>query len=170
MVNSTSDRPRQNKANSHYDADREIGVPGQPNVRNKANLRKPGRHRAGLLCKTKPIPGHGGGAGDEGQMRQTKPISGRPEFELNPLQKKICVVCARLTTSAKQSQFPATPGGTWPLGREPWGHRATSPRCPASGNKANCQRSSRSDGGGIRRRMPATSVQAGGRILILIGS
>jgi hypothetical protein len=62
----------------------------------------------------------------------------------------------RWAKDAKQSQFPATPGGTWPLGREPWGYRATSPRCPASGNKANYHRSSRSDGGGIRHRMPAT--------------
>jgi hypothetical protein len=42
MVNRTSDRPRQNKANSHCDADREIGVPGQPNLRNKANCPKRG--------------------------------------------------------------------------------------------------------------------------------
>jgi hypothetical protein len=37
---------------------------------------------------------------------KTKPIPVRPELDLNPLQKKIYTVCARLTGSAKQSQFP----------------------------------------------------------------
>jgi hypothetical protein len=42
---------------------------------------------------------------------------------------------------AKRTQFPATPGGTGSGRRGTWGNRATSPRCPASGNKANWGRS-----------------------------
>ena len=48
-------------------------------VRSKANLTKPGRHRAGRLCKTNPISRHGRagrGLGDKGQMCKTNPISG----------------------------------------------------------------------------------------------
>ena len=43
--------------------------------------------------------------GRGGNLRETKPISVRAELELKSLQKKIYAVCARLTGSAKQSQF-----------------------------------------------------------------
>jgi hypothetical protein len=54
---------RQNKANSHCDADQEIGVPGQPNVRNKPNSQ--GRAEAmdvesATVCQPhpRPVAGH----------------------------------------------------------------------------------------------------------------
>jgi hypothetical protein len=104
------------------------------------------------LCKTNPIchlPHRGGSAGS----CKTKPIPrrGRVGRGLGTADEDVVQT---------KTQFPPAPGGTWPLGRGPWGHRATSPRCPASGNKANYWRSSRSDGGGIRHRMPAAPRMA----------
>jgi hypothetical protein len=69
-----------------------------------------GRAR-GPMAQTKPI------CCRQDRSRQTKPISVRPELELNPLQKESYAVCVRFTESAKQSQFGRSRARACPFGR-----------------------------------------------------
>ena len=82
------------------------------------------RPRRGEMCKTKPIPGHAGGAGDEGQMRETKPNQG----ELGYLGDRTVAGRAQ-GKCAKQTQF-ARRG----RGRRPWDAVQTKP-IPAGGTR-----------------------------------
>jgi hypothetical protein len=93
------------------DGGRRANAPNEPNLAPVA-----GRARRGMPApKQSQFPaGPGGtglgGRGAVGLLRQTKPISVRPELELNPLQKKVYAVCGRLTGPVKQSQ-KAVAGG-----------------------------------------------------------
>jgi hypothetical protein len=114
-------------------------------------------------CETNPIPGYAGrgeapGAWDEGQMRKTNPIAGEargtgPQGQgtwgslarnkPNSRWGRAILPCPSTLRPwpwagggcAKQSQFRRVPRAS-----RPGADCATSPRCPASGNKANSGR------------------------------
>ena len=108
-----------------------------------------------------PVPGsrwgkpHPTRGGNHAKQTQFSP-AGRPGplGEANVRNKPNSTRSRRGTgcNGAKQTQFQS--GGGASGGME----RATSPRCPASGNKANSHPSGGPGGTGTRRRMPATHV------------
>jgi hypothetical protein len=137
-VNSTFDRPRQNKANS-TSADCGFRIGGGPAAGRPACSPLPPA-RAGRLCETNPIPGGAGrdkarGTWDEGRSCETKPIPAVPRatgIPSAPLSGQALPVVrnhgqdahATWANYAKQSQFPPVPGGTGPEGRGTRGNRA----------------------------------------------